>query len=37
MMQWDKSIYLDTYLPLGLRFAPKIFNILADLLSWIVQ
>lgn len=35
-MEWCNSIYLDTYLPFGLRSAPKLFNILADLLEWIV-
>ena len=35
-MEWQKSIYVDTCLPFGLRSAPKLFNILADLLSWII-
>ena len=35
-MEWRNSIYLDTCLPFGLRSAPKLFNILADLLEWIV-
>ena len=30
-------IYLDTCLPFGLQSAPKLFNILAELLAWIVQ
>ena len=34
-MEWNQSIYIDTCLPFGLRSAPKLFNILADLLSWI--
>ena len=33
-MRWEQNIYIDTCLPFGLRYAPKIFNVLADLLSW---
>ena len=36
-MKWNKGIYIDTCLPFGLRSAPKLFNILADLLSWILD
>ena len=36
-MKWKQSIYVDTCLPFGLRSVPKLFNILADLLSWISQ
>ena len=36
-LEWHKLIYLDTGLPFGLRSAPKLFNILADLLAWIVS
>ena len=36
-MRWDKQIFIDTCLPFGLRSAPKLFNILADLLSWILE
>ena len=35
-MDWDHSLYIDTCLPFGLRLAPKLFNVLADLLSWIL-
>ena len=35
-MHWDHNLYIDTCLPFGLRAAPKLFNILADLLSWIL-
>ena len=34
-MRWNGSIYIDTCLPFGLRSAPKLFNLLADMLAWI--
>lgn len=34
-MLWRNQIYIDGCLPFGLRSAPKLFNILADLVSWI--
>ena len=36
-MRWRDNIFIDTCLPFGLRSAPKLFNILADLLSWIAR
>ena len=36
-MRWDQHIFIDKCLSFGLRSAPKLFNILADLLSWILQ
>ena len=30
-------MYIDTCLPFGLRSAPKLFNILADLLTWMLE
>lgn len=36
-MEWENAIYLDTCLPFGLRSAPKLFNILAELLTWIAH
>ena len=36
-MRWNHQIYIDTCLPFGIRSAPKLFNILADLLKWISQ
>ena len=36
-MEWNKRLYIDNCLPFGLRSAPKLFNILADLLSWIAK
>ena len=35
-MRWNNQIYVDICLPFGLQSAPKLFNVLADLLSWIL-
>lgn len=35
-IEWKGDIYLDTCLPFGLRSIPKLFNVLADLLDWIL-
>ena len=36
-MQWKDRLFIDTCLPFGLWSSPKLYNILADLLSWILQ
>ena len=36
-MKWGDGVYIDTCLPFGLRSAPKLFNILAEFLAWIVR
>ena len=36
-MKWNTHIFIDTCLPFGLRSAPKLFNVLADFLSWILE
>ena len=36
-MEWRGGIFIDTCLPFGLRSAPKLFNLMADLLEWILQ
>jgi len=36
-MKYGHNLYVDTCLPFGLRSAPKLFNVLADLLSWILH
>ena len=36
-MTWNKQIYIDTCLSFGLHSAPKLFNILAEFLSWILE
>ena len=36
-MERSKLIYIDHCIPFGLRSAPKLFNILADLLARIAQ
>ena len=35
-MEWQGAIYIDTCLPFALRSAQKLFNVLADLLEWIL-
>ncbi len=36
-MRWKDQTFVDGMLPFSLRFAPKIFNALADALGWIVS
>ena len=36
-MRWNDGVYIDTCLPFGLRSAPKLFNILADVLTLIAK
>ena len=35
-IEWRGNTYLDRALPFGLRSAPKIFNALADFVTWIL-
>ena len=36
-MEWEDWVFIDTCLPFGLRSAPKLFNIIAELLAGIFQ
>ena len=36
-MKWGKYTFIDTCLPFGLRSAPKLFNIMADLLTGVLS
>ena len=36
-MNWNNALYIDTYLPFGLHSAPKLFLLLADLLTWVLE
>lgn len=36
-MEWKGGVYIDTCLPFGLRSAPRLFNVMADLLAWILE
>ena len=36
-MRWRHQIFINTCLPFGLHSVPKLFNVLADLLSWILE
>ena len=35
-LHWENNLYIDTCLPFGLRSAPKLFNILVNLLTWML-
>ena len=35
-IKWKGHTYVDRALPFGLRSAPKIFNAIADLISWVL-
>lgn len=36
-MEWKSGVIIDACLPFGLRSLPKLFNLLADLLAWILE
>ena len=36
-MEWKGSIFFDNCLPFGLRSAPRLFSVLAELLEWIAE
>jgi len=36
-MHWRDGLFIDTCLPFGLRLAPRLSNILADFMGWILQ
>ena len=36
-MNWNAHVFIDTCLPFGFRSIPKLFNVLADFLSWILE
>ena len=36
-MAWKGCWYMDMILPFGLKSAPKIFNVMADTLQWIIE
>ena len=36
-MKWRSRYYMDLALPFGLRSAPYIFNLVADLVEWILR
>ena len=36
-MLWDGDLNINTALPFGLRFAPKIFTAIADAAEWVVK
>ena len=36
-MKWKGTVWLDSVFPFGLRSAPKIFNVMADYLQWVLE
>ena len=36
-MRCNNALYIDSCLPFGLRSASKLFNLLADLLTWTLE
>ena len=36
-MQWNGGVYINTSLPFGLWLGPKLFNILAEFLTWLLS
>jgi len=36
-MKWRGNVYIDHCIPFGLCSAPKLFNVLVDLLAWIME
>lgn len=36
-MQWKGQVYIDATLPFGLRSAPLIFTVVADMVQWVMQ
>jgi hypothetical protein len=37
LFEWDGKIYIDIFLPFGLRTAPFLFNLFGEALHWIIQ
>ena len=37
VMEWKSGVYIDTCLLFSCRSTPKLFNIMADLLAWILE
>src|SRR5205814_9230098 len=35
--EWDGRIYVELFLPFGLRTAPIIFNLFSEAIHWIMQ
>ena len=37
MFEWEGTLYVDVFLPFGLRTAPFIFNLFGEGLHWILE
>ena len=36
-MSWNNALYIDTCLLFSLHSAPKLFNLLVDVLAWVLE
>jgi hypothetical protein len=37
LFEWEGKFYVDIFLPFGLRTAPRIFNLFAEALHWVLE
>src|SRR5437667_8040899 len=37
VFEWNGQFFVDMFLPLGLRTAPRIFNLFAEVLHWVFE
>jgi hypothetical protein len=37
LFEWDRKVYVDIFLPFGLRTAPFLFNLFGEALHWIID
>jgi hypothetical protein len=37
IFEWNNKFYVDMFLPLGLRTAPRIFNLFSEALHWVFE
>jgi hypothetical protein len=37
LFEWDRKLYIDIFLPFGLRTAPILFNLFSEGLHWILE
>src|SRR5271156_696554 len=37
IFEWEGQFFVDMFLPFGLRTAPRIFNLFAEALHWVLE